>query len=180
MAQQYLLPCPACGAKTPVDTRQAGETITCSCGNKLSVPTLRGLRELERSEDAAPSAPVRAKKWSPVQGLLFSFGLLVAILCGAMATRHFVAYRSLAEYTIDRTEEVDKDFEQIIDNLTLTSSLEAWEDLSKSGLSNEMVPTWVAAQQASAHHVRAMTIWGAIAAVGLMSVAVALVMGRAK
>ena len=26
MAQQYLLPCPACGEKTQVDARQAGET----------------------------------------------------------------------------------------------------------------------------------------------------------
>jgi len=179
MAQQYLLPCPACGAKTRVDTRQAGETVACQCGNKLNVPTLRGLRELERSDDAGPSAPA-ATKWSPLQGILFSLGLLAALIGGAMATRHFVIYRSLAEHTVDRTEEVDKDFSEIIDNLSLMQSLEAWDDLSKTGLSNELVPSWVAARQASAYQTRAMTIWGIIGGIGLAGVIAALVMSRSR
>lgn len=177
MAQQYLLPCPSCGTKTEVDTRQAGDTVVCRCGERLSVPTLRGLRSLETAKDTRPAAPTRAK-WSPLQGVLFSLGVLAALIGGGLATRHFVIYRSLAEHTVDRTEQVDEDFEKIIDNLTLTQSMEAWGDLVSTGLSDDGVPHWVMARQISDAQLRGMIIWAIVCGLGLAAVVAALLMSR--
>ena len=179
MAQQYLLPCTACGEKTQVDARQAGETVTCRCGERLAVPTLRGLRDLERAADQPAAAPVKAK-WSPLQGILFSLGLLVAVLAGGMAVRHFVAYASVQQYTVDRTAEVDDDFEQLIDNMTITESLEAWNDLRAGSLGSDHLPPWHAAQQYSAAQWRSATIWSVVASAGVAAVIAALLLGRGR
>jgi hypothetical protein len=44
---QYLIPC-SCGRKTPVETQQAGETVSCGCGAKLEIPRLLELKKLEK------------------------------------------------------------------------------------------------------------------------------------
>ena len=46
MSEQFLLPC-SCGQKVRVGNAQAGAGVRCVCGKSLTVPTLRGLRELE-------------------------------------------------------------------------------------------------------------------------------------
>lgn len=73
---KYLLACPQCGTKTPVDGGQAGQLVQCaSCGHELEVPSIRHLRELEPvAEDE-----VAARTWSARQGLLFLGTALVAI-----------------------------------------------------------------------------------------------------
>ena len=177
MAQQYLLPCPACGAKTQVDVKQAGETIACKCGQPLSVPTLRGLRDLEHAEQTGPSVPTKTR-WSPLQGILFSVGLVAALVGGGFATRHFVIYRSLAEHTVDRTEEVDQDFNKLIDQLSLTQSMEAWSDMVSTGLSDEDQPTWIMARQFAAAQLRATLIWAVVGGLGLVAVIASLAMTR--
>ena len=177
MAQQYLLPCPACGEKTQVDARQAGETVPCKCGHRLSVPTLRGLRELETAKDTGPAPPTKTR-WSPLQGVLFSLGLVAALVGGGMATRHFMIYRSLADHTVDRTAEVDEYTNEVIDSLTLNESMEAWNDFVGSGLSDDHMPPWVVARQVSAAQFRAMTIWAIVGGLGVAAVVAALAMTR--
>lgn len=77
--QLYLLPC-SCGEKIRVRTRHAGETVTCRCGTKLQVPTIRGLRQLETVDDVEEaSAPPR----SLLEGPLFAIGLL-ALFAGSV------------------------------------------------------------------------------------------------
>ena len=50
MTTKYLLPC-SCGDKIAVESTQAGQILRCSCGKPLEVPTLQGIRRLERSVD---------------------------------------------------------------------------------------------------------------------------------
>jgi hypothetical protein len=77
MTTKYLLPC-SCGEKLVVDNRQAGETVQCTCGSQLEVPTMRGLAQLVQVNDPGfTTAPKRV--WGPRQGLLF-VGLLLATL----------------------------------------------------------------------------------------------------
>lgn len=76
---KYLLPCPACNSRLPVETGQAGQTIRCSCGSSVEVPSIRGLRALEPLADERPVAA----SWTRRKGLLFlgaamSIGALVA------------------------------------------------------------------------------------------------------
>ena len=73
MARDYLLPC-TCGRTHRISSRQAGSTLTCSCGANLEVPTMR---EMGRLEPAAATTAVRHKPWGLRQGLMF-LGLVIA------------------------------------------------------------------------------------------------------
>lgn len=54
MTVKYLLPC-SCGRQIVIEPRQAGETISCSCGASLQTPTLLNMTTLE----LAPPESVR-------------------------------------------------------------------------------------------------------------------------
>lgn len=84
MAAKYLLPCP-CGQQIVVQPRQAGETITCSCGASLQVPTLLDMTGLDLAppESAAPTPPSVA--WGLRHRLLFlGMFLVVAAVVGVV------------------------------------------------------------------------------------------------
>jgi len=84
---KYLLPCPACNSRLPVETGQAGQTIRCSCGNSLEVPSIRGLRALVQVAEERPTAA----SWTKRKGLLF---LGAAVSIGALvAAAAVVAFR---------------------------------------------------------------------------------------
>jgi len=49
---KYLIPCPACGATTPVGIAQAGAAVPCvACGASLDVPGTKQLRSLPIVEE---------------------------------------------------------------------------------------------------------------------------------
>jgi hypothetical protein len=64
---KYLLVCPSCGTTTPVGTGQAGQSVECTCGKTLDVPSIRGLQKLTSVPDEQPAA----RAWSRRQGLAF-------------------------------------------------------------------------------------------------------------
>jgi fatty acid desaturase len=69
---EYLLPC-SCGEQSVVSTAQAGETIRCTCGAELHVPTMRGLQELEPLERGTATA--RASNWDDQHRVAFLLAL---------------------------------------------------------------------------------------------------------
>jgi len=69
----YRLPC-SCGQSVRVSTSQAGQTVHCTCGAPLEVPTLRGLRSLP--PDDPDNGTNRATAWENRQRLLFSLTLV--------------------------------------------------------------------------------------------------------
>jgi len=93
LSDLYKLPC-SCGLFVPVETNQAGRSLSCSCGQQLQVPALSGIlklepvpvREVRKIENAVPSKPasrsIRTKQVVTVIGtvativtcLLFIFG----------------------------------------------------------------------------------------------------------
>ena len=82
---KYLVPCPACGNKNPVELAQAGQAVVCTCGKSVDVPSIRALRQLEAVDDNV--RPPRA--WSKRQGLLF-LGGTIAVIAGIAAAALFV------------------------------------------------------------------------------------------
>ncbi len=96
---KYLLPCPACGTKTPVATGQAGQMLQCSCGKQFEIPPIRKLRDLEPAEDE-PLAPL----WTKRQGLLF-LGSLITVCSAAFAA---VLWLNLPAQFIPPTINIDQ------------------------------------------------------------------------
>ncbi len=82
MTAKYLLPC-QCGQQLPVDVSQAGLTISCTCGTKVAVPTLRGLRALPQVAADDDNRP-KAAAWGPREGMAL-IGVLIALIGLGMA-----------------------------------------------------------------------------------------------
>ncbi len=82
---KYLLPC-SCGEKIPVEPRQAGQTISCTCGTSLEVPPMLQIKRLERVEPApeeAERAAAGRRGWGAFDGLALLGGVILASSIGA-------------------------------------------------------------------------------------------------
>lgn len=80
MRVKYLLPC-SCGQKIAVESSQAGQSILCSCGKSMEVPTMKGLRQLEQYVDTANEP----KATSSFGGSAIGIALLGFVILGAGA-----------------------------------------------------------------------------------------------
>jgi hypothetical protein len=175
MTQHYLLPC-SCGQKVRVANSQAGGQVACGCGNRLPVPTLRGLRELEI---APTDVPKRSRAgWSRLHGAFFATGLLAAAVGFVLITLFLWRYSQLVGLSTDRTDDVVQAESTQIDNFTAVQLLTAWSELVEQGLGEKQTPIWIAAKET----IRGYLMWvsvgaGAIVAGILLSVAT-LFVGR--
>lgn len=176
MSTRYLLPC-SCGKKTPVAVAQAGGTVTCTCGSNLTVPTLRGIRELE--PEAESVARPHKRGWSATQGYLFSFGILAALIGAAVGGWQFFIYTELEPYTVDQTAAANASMDADVDQMDLLESLDEWKHTLEHGLGNDGTPGWIAAQSLSDAHRRSAIIGFAIAGMGLLAVIASFFVGRA-
>ena len=79
MPQQYLMPCD-CGVKITVTASQAGDQLVCECGKNLDVPSFTELRQLEPAAAPTDGPDHKRRNWSRVQALLFTCGLLTAVV----------------------------------------------------------------------------------------------------
>lgn len=160
----YLLPC-ACGQKLPVSVRQAGQAVTCSCGARLDVPPLRGLRELEQ---AAARAEPSQRAWGDRQRVVF---LLAALSLLMAAAAGFLALRMPAAPVRE-----DPDAEIAIDERSPISSVYAAYQKLQSGLQTE--PPIVTKEDRAILEQRVLMSWGVkIALVIAACTALAAVVG---
>ncbi|MDR1962331.1 MAG: hypothetical protein LBQ50_00960 [Planctomycetaceae bacterium] len=83
MSQKYLLPC-SCGCSHEIEISQAGQQLTCSCGQTQQVPSLLKIRSLpvaeEKKADAARQPKNETGKMRQVFFLLGTILFLPALL----------------------------------------------------------------------------------------------------
>lgn len=141
MSQQYLLPC-SCGQKLTVSPSQAGGQVACSCGKVLSVPTLRGLRDLEVASLATPTQTKAS--WSPIHGIFFAGGLVVAAIGLVFLAMHGLQYTQIKGFNLtqDFTPAVVSSEMARIDALTPLKALEEWHENVEHGLGEQEEPPW--------------------------------------
>ena len=81
MSAKYLLPCSSCGVKIPVEVAQAGQPIECDCGASIDIPTMAGIRTLQRVEPS-PQDRRPISRWETRHGVLLVGAVItVAALC---------------------------------------------------------------------------------------------------
>jgi hypothetical protein len=149
---QFWMPC-SCGNQIRVSAASAGETVRCSCGQPLEVPTLRGLRELARVEpDAATARRTASVAWEDRHRVAF---LLLLVALGTVAVVGYLALRLPAaqEYL---SAEV---FENKLREADVQQALSVYEELKKG------LPAGSA--EASTENTRRMMLWGMGIAGGL-------------
>jgi hypothetical protein len=160
----YLLPCP-CGQKHRVGPAQAGDSVICSCGNKLAVPTLRGLRDLEPAPPIASTTAPAA--WTLAHGIAFSSGLALAAAAIAVLAFFGLRYAQLHFHPVSRdvTKEAVAYEQERIDDLTPLAALAEWNENLKEGLGQPQEPPWVRANKLLAGY----KIWINISLIALVT-----------
>src|SRR5262245_47331466 len=176
MTQQFLLPC-SCGQKVRVAIAQAGEQVACVCGQRLAVPTMRGIRQLEPApETAAKTVP----GWSRVHGAIFAAGLVAAVVGVVLMAVNGLRYARASGFGEDRTEETIKAESARIDKLSPIQALAEWTDTVREGIGPREIPPWVVAKQVLAMYRHRIGVGGAVLAVGLLASICSLFIGRGR
>jgi hypothetical protein len=119
-----------------VETAQAGQSLVCGCGRTLEVPTLRGLRLLQRIETVT-RAPTRSG-WNALQGTVFATGVVV-LLCSLL----FSGYTSLIRMQIDTrlpSPEALLDFLPDLEKMPPERLFEFWTSCRDVGLPPGLSP----------------------------------------
>ena len=116
MAIRYLLPCP-CGQTVPVQSCQAGQTVTCRCGAALEVPTMLALVNLQRG-DAEPARSPGRPFWGMTDRIIL-VGAMTTLAASAMAFYLFWNRPILSSREPDR--------EMIRQQIEPLSPLETWQ-----------------------------------------------------
>jgi hypothetical protein len=176
MSQIYLLPC-SCGQKIRIANAQAGAQVTCVCGKCVSVPTLRGIRQLEL---APPETKTQAGPgWSAVHGIIFAVALVVAAFGLTLLAYYGLKYAQIDKrYTQDYTEHFVQHEQARIDKLSPLEALTEWSTAVTEGLGEKDPPPWVAAKKLVASYLSWMK-GGAIALLaGAIVAAATLFVGR--
>lgn len=122
MRDSYLIPC-GCGREIPVEATQSGQEITCQCGQRLEVPTMRKLRTLQRVKRVG-EAKRPAATWGARQAVL---------LLGAIITLGGLAWAAYLYYFLQ--PRILK-----IEDLTPFQSWVAWQEELRPGL--RQPPPW--------------------------------------
>ena len=158
--------------------------MTCACGQRLSVPTLRGLRQLSLAPPESPGRSVAT--WGRVHGVLFASGLLIASVGVFLVSTYLFRYAQIRyaqvggkRLTVDRSAEVTTAMASEIDKLTPVRALDLWNtEVLTEGLGQAQKPLWIAAKERLAQYATWMKIGGAVLTAGLLLSITTLYIGR--
>ena len=125
MIAKYLLPCP-CGQQVVVEPRQAGETVPCSCGEPLLVPSLLDMTSLDSVSLHLPVGPA-ASAWGLKRALQFigTILIVVAFILGVVVYWN----RPVSRFDAVDPERIQQTYQQ----LSPSQTWQTWQD-AKQGL----------------------------------------------
>lgn len=134
---KYLLPCSQCGEQLRIDVGQAGQMVKCECGAETEVPTMRGIRQLPRVEDARDLKDEQST-WSHQQGMLFATGLPVTIV--ALGICGYLLWQRSHLDTARPVDVARKAEEAKIDELTPEQLWDEWQKIKNYELTRPETP----------------------------------------
>jgi hypothetical protein len=159
-----------------VATAQAGGQVQCACGQRLAVPTLRGLRSLE---PASPEAGAKAVAgWTRLHGAVFAAALLVAGAGAAIAAFHGLRYLRVVPYAKDYSPDLIRAEAAHIDELSPVETLTHWSKLVEEGLGPKDPFLWTKAQESAKGLGWWIRLGGELVAGGVLVAVATLFVGR--
>jgi hypothetical protein len=183
MSSEYLLPCP-CGQSLLVSKSQAGQSIECSCGQTVAVPTLRGFAQLQTA-DTTTNSPRSSRRytdrspqaWNPVRGLISALSLGLLALC-LYNVSYFGYWYNQLDLRFTVADEI-KAGEEMIDSMPVGDTWNFYRNLQDSALGNRRLPPFMEAQLNAKYYIEQMTKYGLIAA-GLGAIALTAILWPKK
>ena len=143
MSSHFLLPC-ECGQTTPIQVSQAGQSVQCACGRPLTVPTMRGIRELKPAE-IAPTKKVTERNWNPTRGMIFGAGAISILVGLILIGFNYPLYRGVSAV---RPTAEDLEFTFAAIDATPPAELwDLWHFASEHGLGDHEASVYVNARK---------------------------------
>lgn len=171
MKKKYLLTC-RCGRSVPVESNQAGLSVSCACGETIDVPSFRELSSTARviATDTPESASLQTQ-WGPREATIFLGLALMATAAGVGAYLFF--NRPTPPRFIIHGDRV----RQSIEALTLEETFELWQAL-RGGIREEYVPDIAIYNVQRNFYVRQLSLTALIGIVGLLVVGLGITVLR--
>jgi hypothetical protein len=150
-----------------VANSQAGEAISCACGQTVDVPTLRELRTLPTADASAPGT---RPAWSVARGALFVAGALM-IASAALAVWQIAPRRARLEVSQPTFAELEFD----VQTLSPLQAWDAWEHFRAQKLEYRATPKFI--EERAKYRELSYYLYAAVAAgaIGLLLMAASLV-----
>jgi hypothetical protein len=164
MPQHFLLACPCCERQLTIEPSQAGQRLTCDCGAEIAAPTFREIKQLEPagSDEEAPRP-----KWSRLQGVMFSLGILLVLAAIALGVSP-LRQRSMISLEKPPPPDLTSNY-NAIDDLTPEQSLQVWEQFLSDGVNRQGPPLHIALREIAGKLELLIGIAALLAVVGLVS-----------
>ncbi len=168
MNAKYLLPC-SCGQKIAVEPRQAGQTISCTCGASLEVPSLVQVKRLDKAEPEPGEVrrdEAERRSWGAYEGLAL---LGVVILLLATGTGSWLFFIRPRLRTLPRANEIRESAKTLPPRMVWSN----WRLMRDKGLDPRPIP------QSPKYPIWRLRyrIWmGTIVVVGLLGLALTVTM----
>jgi hypothetical protein len=162
MPDKYLLPC-ECGQSVTIGISEAGKEVSCTCGRKMVVPSLRMIRQLKPASDAPmPKGPA----WNPVKGFIFAAGALLAIGGMIVAGHSYFIYSRVVEY--QPSSEMLTESLKMIETMDPVELWEAWHFVKDHGLEEAGTSDFAQAKSIAESKLQQSYIGATAAAIGLL------------
>ena len=173
MSQQFVLTC-SCGTEILVRASQAGGTVSCQCGQSVSIPTLRDLRQLPVAA-AATNPAARASSWQLFNGVLFACGVPIALLC---LVTFVYAMSQRMQLNLTKPDFRAFVYNQDIDSLSLSDCWHGWLFFRDMPLANRPTPDYLLNRRTAFRLLMWMIGSGLGFALGVGCIVTALSLGR--
>jgi hypothetical protein len=154
---RYLLPC-ACGNQIPVEPKDAGLTVTCSCGAQLKVPNTRGMAALPRVSTGDEAVENSSAAGWGLKNQLLTAGLMSSVFGAGLLAFAFLTNPSDPSRELARRE---------FQNIPLAQLESLWQQYSTKGLEPLESPQMIAYEQLRDEKNRMRWIGGVVAVAGL-------------
>lgn len=171
----YLLTC-ECGLDMPVQVVQAGDQLTCSCGAHITVPNLRDVKQLPRTDDQLDKPK---GEWNATGGSIFSLAIVLIAVGLTVAAYNYSLGNKLTQ-TTDTTAATNEYGNIVIDQMPPLESIEIFALISGRGLGEQQTVDFLVEQRKQ----QVFFSWGKggliLSAIGLLLVFVPVVFNRTR
>lgn len=164
---EHLLTC-GCGRKIPVSRSQAGQELSCECGQRLQVPTLRGFADLPVVQTETLLATRNERRaWGGWRGTIMAISVaLFAISVIPCAYYLFLRFQVDTSYGIE--DEIAAG-NKVFDGMPLENLVAEWSNFERSGLGPKDKPPFYYWKLYAHENEVLATITGAVAALSAIT-----------
>lgn len=140
---EYLLKC-ECGLEHRITKSQAGQEIECSCGQKLTAPTLRGISKLPQAplenQPAGTQTQDKASAWNGWRGPTMAAATAIMLISGGFSIRYLMQRSSIdTSYTMETQITLDSELIAKADPRQLDV---AWNEFAGYTMSQKRPPNY--------------------------------------